>query len=138
MLTVISDMHGPVAVVALPHGADLVALREEYEAVLSPGPNPWCHESDPDRQRAWVDRVHARVPGRSPRFIITRKYFSSIALDFCARSMQTFAHRKGGQAQSTRQREPGRVSGRIKLPDSGRNLGQDFHQGCSPSWDLPR
>ena len=60
MLTVISDMHNPVAVLELPDGADVLALREEYEAVMGPGPNPYCYEADPERQYEWVDRIKAR------------------------------------------------------------------------------
>lgn len=60
MLTIISDMHHPLAVLQLPNGMEIEELREEYESIMNPGPNPWCHETDEKRQKEWVEKKHER------------------------------------------------------------------------------
>lgn len=60
MLTVITDMNHPLAVLELPSGLDIAALRSEYDSIMDAGPNPWCHETDKPRQQAWVEKVHNR------------------------------------------------------------------------------
>lgn len=60
MLTVISDMKGVLAVLGERGPVDVPTLQREYDAILDPGPNPWCHEEDKPRQEAWVERVRQR------------------------------------------------------------------------------
>src|SRR5262249_40302747 len=60
MLVVISDMHNCRAILELPVGLNVKELRKEYEAILYPGSNPWCHESDPPRQKEWIDKLRHR------------------------------------------------------------------------------
>lgn len=59
-LTVITDFNRPRAVLELPSGLEIEALRSEYDSILDAGPNPWCHETDKPRQQAWLEKVRER------------------------------------------------------------------------------
>lgn len=60
MLTVVTDMNRPLAVLYLPSGLDIATLRSEYDSIMDAGPNPWCHETDKPRQQAWLEKVRER------------------------------------------------------------------------------
>lgn len=60
MITVITDMNRPLAVLELPSGLEVTTLRSEYDSILNAGPNPWCHETDELRQQMWVEKVRKR------------------------------------------------------------------------------
>lgn len=87
MLAVISDMHHVLAVLQLKPGADLKALRSEYESILYPGPNPHRNYMDSPEQRAWVERVREREQ------FLTMKYGGVVCGDgTTAYSPVTFAN----------------------------------------------
>jgi hypothetical protein len=58
VFTIISDMNNPVAILQLTQ--DIKQLRAEYESIMDPGPNPWCHETDSSCQKNWVKKVQER------------------------------------------------------------------------------
>jgi len=57
-LLLISDMDHPLALLEMPNGYDIDALRAEFEAILAPGENPRAYDSPV--QAAWIERVRER------------------------------------------------------------------------------
>lgn len=54
-------MHRPLALIQLlDNGIGIEALRAEYESIMDPGPNPYCHDTDAKRQQEWVQKKHER------------------------------------------------------------------------------
>ncbi len=56
MLTLISDYHNPQALLEL--DGDIKKLREEYESIMDPGPNP--HKYNTDIQKEWLKKIRDR------------------------------------------------------------------------------
>jgi hypothetical protein len=58
MIYVVGDFNRVQAVVRLPDGADIDALRDEFEAVVDPGPNPYRYNTP--TQDEWAERSRHR------------------------------------------------------------------------------